>query len=137
MKFGIFLIIILIVSSISFIVLAIITIRNHKKLEENISKELQDLLTYGLLAKRIIRIKGKDKSELKKLAYKVKERTGLEKLTEVSNKDWSNYRIEVLGLCVQFLDEVLNIIHGPDTKFKGEIMLAWQLWMNVDKGRNI
>lgn len=137
MKLGLILIIVLGILSFSFIIYVVITKDNNKK-EEDLGKEQQDLLVIGQLARRVIHIKGHDKSKIKKLAFQIREKTKIENLTKFTDKSsWVAHKISTLTLATEFLDEILDIVRGPDTRFKERLLAVWQIWMYVDKGKNI
>lgn len=138
MKVGIFLIIILSILGISFIVQVIIA----KKFKRDVSQDLYRLAVIRLLAKRIVRIKGQNKSDVKKLAYKVLSLTEEEKLSKIADgsKTWIKYYTDTTLEIENFLDEILIVIQGPVIRgpavngFKLRVELAWSMWMKYDGG---
>jgi hypothetical protein len=133
MKVGIFLIIILSMLGISLIVQVIIA----KKFKRDVSQDLYKLAVIRLLAKRIVRIKGQNKSKVKKLAYKVLSLTEEEKLSKIADgsKTWIKYYTGTTLEIEHFLDELLAVIQGPEVNgFKSRVELAWSMWMKYDGG---
>jgi len=133
MKVGIFLIIILSMLGISLIVQVIIA----KKFKRDVSQDLYKLAVIRLLAKRIVRIKGQNKSKVKKLAYKVLNLTEEEKLSKIADgsKTWIKYYTDTVLEIENFLDEILAVMQGPEVgEFKLMVELAWSMWMKYDGG---
>ena len=118
---------------ISFIVQVIIA----KKFKRDVSQDLYKLAVIRLLAKRIVRIKGQNKSKVKKLAYKVLNLTEEEKLSKIADgsKTWIKYYTDTTLEIENFLDELLAVIQGPEVGgFKSRVELAWSIWMKYDGG---
>ena len=95
------------------------------------------LAVIRLLAKRIVRIKGQNKSKVKKLAYKVLNLTEEEKLSKIADgsKTWIKYYTGTTLEIENFLDELLAVIQGPEVNgFKSRVELAWSMWMKYDGG---
>jgi hypothetical protein len=132
MKVGIFLIIILSMLGISLIVQVIIA----KKFKRDVSQDLYRLAVAHLLAKRVVRIKGQNKSKVKKLAYKILDLTEENKLSKIADgsKTWIKYYTDTTIEIGNFLDELLAIIKGPESEFKLRVELAWSIWMKYDGG---
>ena len=133
MKVGIFLIIILSILGISLIVQVIVA----KKFKRDVSQDLYKLAVIRLLAKRIVRIKGQNKSKVKKLAYKVLDLTEEEKLSKIADgsKTWIKYYTDTVLEIENFLDEILAVMQGPEVgEFKLMVELAWSMWMKYDGG---
>lgn len=118
---------------ISLIVQVIIA----KKFKRDVSQDLYRLAVIRLLAKRIVRIKGQNKSKVKKLAYKVLNLTEEEKLSKIADgsKTWIKYYTGTTLEIEHFLDELLAVIQGPEVNgFKSRVELAWSMWMKYDGG---
>ena len=117
---------------ISLIVQVIIA----KKFKRDVSQDLYKLAVIRLLAKRIVRIKGQNKSKVKKLAYKVLNLTEEEKLSKIADgsKTWIKYYTGTTLEIENFLDELLVVIQGPGSEFKLRVELAWSMWMKYDGG---
>jgi len=118
---------------ISLIVQVIIA----KKFKRDVSQDLYRLAVVRLLAKRIIRIKGQNKSNVKKLAYKVLDLTEESKLSKIADgsKTWTKYYTDAVPEIENFLDEILAVIQGPEVGgFKLRVELAWSMWMKYDGG---
>ena len=118
---------------ISLIVQVIIA----KKFKRDVSQDLYKLAIIRLLAKRIVRIKGQNKSKVKKLAYKVLNLTEEEKLSKIADgsKTWIKYYTGTTLEIEHFLDELLAVIQGPEVNgFKSRVELAWSMWMKYDGG---
>ena len=107
-----------------------------KKFKRDVSQDLYRLAVVRLLAKRIIRIKGQNKSEVKKLAYKILDLTEENKLSKIADgsKTWIKYYTDTTIEIGNFLDELLAIIQGPGSEFKLRVELAWSIWMKYDGG---
>jgi len=118
---------------ISLIVQVIIA----KKFKRDVSQDLYKLAVIRLLAKRIVRIKGQNKSKVKKLAYKVLNLTEEEKLSKIADgsKTWIKYYTDTVLEIENFLDEILAVMQGPEVgEFKLMVELAWSMWMKYDGG---
>lgn len=120
---------------ISFIVQVIVA----RKSKRDISQDLQRLAIMRLLAKRVVRVKGRDKEKIKKLAYNVLYLTKEEKLSNLIDdpKVWIKYYTNTAIEIGHFLDELTLVIQEPKNEFKDRIEDAWALWMEVDGGREI
>ena len=107
-----------------------------KKFKRDVSQDLYRLAVVRLLAKRIIRIKGQNKSNIKKLAYKILDLTEENKLSKIADgsKTWIKYYTNTTIEIGNFLDELLAIIQGPGSEFKLRVELAWSMWMKYDGG---
>ena len=108
-----------------------------KKFKRDVSQDLYRLAVIRLLAKRIVRIKGQNKSKVKKLAYKVLNLTEEEKLSKIADgsKTWIKYYTGTTLEIENFLDELLAVIQGPEVNgFKSRVELAWSMWMKYDGG---
>ena len=107
-----------------------------KKFKRDVSQDLYRLAVIRLLAKRIVRIKGQNKSKVKKLAYKVLNLTEEEKLSKIADgsKTWIKYYTGTTLEIENFLDELLAIFQGPRSEFKSRVELAWSMWMKYDGG---
>ena len=118
---------------ISLIVHVIVT----KKFKRDVSQDLYRLAVIRLLAKRIVRIKGQNKSNVKKLAYKILDLTEENKLSKIADgsKTWIKYYADAVLEIENFLDELLVVIQGPEVNgFKLRVELAWSIWMKYDGG---
>lgn len=107
-----------------------------KKFKRDVSQDLYKLAVIRLLAKRIVRIKGQNKSKVKKLAYKVLSLTEEEKLSKIADgsKTWIKYYTGTTLEIENFLDELLVVIQEPGSEFKLRVELAWSMWMKYDGG---
>lgn len=108
-----------------------------KKFKRDVSQDLYRLSVIRLLAKRIVRIKGQNKSKVKKLAYKVLNLTEEEKLSKIADgsKTWIKYYTDTVLEIENFLDEILAVMQGPEVGgFKPRVELAWSMWMKYDGG---
>lgn len=107
-----------------------------KKFKRDVSQDLYRLAVVRLLAKRVIRIKGQNKSKVKKLAYKILDLTEENKLSKIADgsKTWIKYYTDTTIEIGNFLDELIAIIQGPENGFKLRIELAWSIWMKYDGG---
>ena len=118
---------------ISLIVQVIIA----KKFKRDVSQDLYRLAVIRLLAKRIIQIKGRNKSNVKKLAYRVLDLTEESKLSKIADgsKTWTKYYTDAVLEIENFLDEILAVIQGPEVGgFKLRVELVWSMWMKYDGG---
>lgn len=107
-----------------------------KKFKRDVSQDLYRLAVVHLLAKRVVRIKGQNKSKVKKLAYKILDLTEENKLSKIADgsKTWIKYYTDTTIEIGNFLDELLAIIKGPESEFKLRVELAWSIWMKYDGG---
>lgn len=107
-----------------------------KKFKRDVSQDLYRLAVIRLLAKRIVRIKGQNKSKVKKLAYKILDLTEENKLSKIADgsKTWTKYYTDAILEIENFLDEILAVIQGPGSEFKLRVELAWSMWMKYDGG---
>ena len=107
-----------------------------KKFKRDVSQDLYKLAVIRLLAKRIVRIKGQNKSKVKKLAYKILDLTEENKLSKIADgsKTWIKYYTDTTLEIENFLDELLAVIQGPGGEFKLRVELAWSMWMKYDGG---
>lgn len=107
-----------------------------RKFERDVSQDLYRLAVIHLLAKRVVRIKGQNKSKVKKLAYKILNLTEENKLSKIADgsKTWIKYYTNTTKEIENFFDELLAIIQGPENEFKLRIELAWSIWMKYEGG---
>ena len=108
-----------------------------KKFKRDVSQDLYKLTVVRLLAKRIVRIKGQNKSKVKRLAYKILDLTEENKLSKIADgsKTWIKYYTDTVLEIENFLDELLAVIQGPgEDGFKLRVELAWSIWMKYDGG---
>lgn len=108
-----------------------------KKFKRDVSWDLYRLAVVRLLAKRVVRIKGQNKSKVKKLAYKILDLTEENKLSKIADgsRAWIKYYTDTTIEIENFLDELIAIVQGSeDSGFKLRVELAWSMWMKYDGG---